>query len=85
MEDVNDISLTFLGEHYYEGNNTFLYVYLDGDNKGFYVYSREENSDLEKAYVINNSLLTYKDGVAIDSIDLNEDDSIIDYGYLTVD
>lgn len=79
MEDVN---LSFIGYHWYEGNGSYVYVYLD-DTKGFFIYTKEENPDLENVYVINGDVVSYMCGVAIDSINLTEDDNVIDFGYLT--
>lgn len=77
------IKLTYLGQHYYEGNESFCYVYVDEEGKGFYIYTHDENTDFEYVIEYEGHYATFQCGVALDSIDLNEDKNVIDYGYLT--
>lgn len=76
-----DVKLTYLGCHWYEGNDSYCYVYVDENNKGFFIYTKEADSDLETVYVMNGESVSYLCGVAIDSIDLQASLNVIDYGY----
>ena len=75
-----EINLKYLGCHWYEGNDSYVYVYLD-EERGFFIYTKEENPDLENVFVFNKDTVSYMCGVSVDSINLQEDDNIIDFGY----
>ena len=76
-----DVKLAYLGCHWYEGNDSYCYVYVDENNKGFFIYTKEADPCLETVYVMNGDFVSYMCGVAIDSIDLQASSNVIDYGY----
>lgn len=74
------VNLSYLGYHWYEGNNTYLYVYRDDEGKAFYVYTRDNNDlEYELGVAIEDSILVLSN---TNTIDLQSNDNVIDYGYL---
>lgn len=80
---MREVEVSYLGQHYYEGNDSFLYLYLDKNNDCFYIYVREEDKDFENVFEIVENTATFTCGVAVDSVDLEASLNVIDYGYLT--
>lgn len=80
---MNEIKVTYLGQHYYEGNDSLVYLYLDENNDCYYIYVREADSDYELVTSIEDDHAVFQCGVAIDSFDLEASLNVIDYGYLS--
>lgn len=79
------INLNYLGYHWYEGNNTYLYVYLDDEGKAFYVYTRDNNElKYELGIAVTGSILSLFDEAneSMSKTDLQANNNVIDYGYL---